>query len=289
MLQMFRFSRLFLWLGGAGILILAALGMVFYVMPPLGDASDIVYLQADETPFKVRPSEEGGQKIAHQDSRFMAYLDKGETETEEKEIIHLHEDLPEPPPVSIETEKPAQPAPAQEGERAITAAGTKNPENPENSENPEKQSVMATPLVQEQTDTAPAEAKPASPDDIPAANGQPEDKGSPAVPVKRPVELANIQKKNNNQALADAGWRQIQIAAFQDQNKADTAAALLSEKHKARLNGYVLSATIIQKADGGQFWRVMSQAMPAAEANAICDALKKAGQDCFLRKIQREQ
>lgn len=281
MLQMFRFSRLLFWLGGAGILILAALAVIFYVMPPLRDTGDIVYLQAHETPFKVRPSEEGGQKIAHQNSRFMSYLDKGEAETEEKEILHLNEDLPEPPPVPIEAEKPSDTAPAQAGGQGLAAADT---------ENPEKQSVMATPLAQAQTDTPPVTAdKPDSTDNTSAANGQAEDKTSPAVPVKRPVELANIQKKANNQANPDASWRQIQIAAFQDQDKADTAAALLSQKHKARLNGYILSATIIQKADGGQFWRVMSEAMPAAEANAICDALKKAGQDCFLRKIQEGQ
>jgi hypothetical protein len=281
MLQMFRFSRLLFWLGGAGILILAALAVIFYVMPPLRDTGDIVYLQADETPFKVRPSEEGGQKIAHQNSRFMSYLDKGEAETEEKEILHLNEDLPEPPPVPIEAEKPSDTAPAQAGTQELAAADT---------ENPEKQSVMATPLAQVQTDTSPVTAdKPDSTDNTSAANGQAEDKASPAVPVKRPVELANIRKKANNQAKPDASWRQIQIAAFQDQDKADTAAALLSQKHKARLNGYILSATIIQKADGGQFWRVMSEAMPAAEANAICDALKKAGQDCFLRKTQEGQ
>jgi len=281
MLQMFRFSRLLFWLGGAGILILGALSVIFYVMPPLRDTGDIVYLQADETPFKVRPSEEGGQKIAHQNSRFMSYLDKGEAETEEKEILHLDEDLPEPPPVPIEAEKPSDTAPAQAGGQGLAAADT---------ENREKQSVMATPLAQAQTDTPPVTAdKPDSTDNTSAANGQAEDKASPAVPVKRPVELANIRKKNNNQAKPDASWRQIQIAAFQDQDKADTAAALLSQKHKARLNGYILSATIIQKADGGQFWRVMSEAMPAAEANAICDALKKAGQDCFLRKIQEGQ
>ena len=278
MLQMFRFSRLLFWLGGAGILILAALAVIFYVMPPLRDAGDIVYLQADETPFKVRPSEEGGQKIAHQNSRFMSYLDKGEAETEEKEILHLNEDLPEPPPVPIEAEKPADTVPAQAGAQGLAAANT---------ENPERQSVMATPLAQVQTDTSPVTGD--STDNTSAVNEQAEDKASPAVPVKRPVELANIRKKNNNPAKPDASWRQIQIAAFQDQNKADTAAALLSQKHKARLNGYVLSATIIQKADGGQFWRVMSEAMPAAEANAICDALKKAGQDCFLRKIQEGQ
>ena len=281
MLQMFQFSRLLFWLAGAGILILATLAVIFYVMPPLRDTGDIVYLQADETPFKVRPSEEGGQKIAHQNSRFMSYLDKGEAETEEKEILHLNEDLPEPPPIPIEAEKPADTVPAQAGGQGLAATNT---------ENPEKQSVMATPLAQVQTDTSPVTAdKPDSTDNTSAANGQAEDKASPAVPVKRPVELANIRKKNNNQAKPDASWRQIQIAAFQDQNKADTAAALLSQKHKARLNGYILSATIIQKADGGQFWRVMSEAMPAAEANAICDALKKAGQDCFLRKIQKGQ
>ena len=91
MLQMFRFSRLLFWLGGAGILILSTMAVIFYVMPPIRDTGDIVYLQADETPFKVRPSEEGGLKIAHQNSRFMSYLDKGEAETEEKEILHLNE------------------------------------------------------------------------------------------------------------------------------------------------------------------------------------------------------
>lgn len=258
---MFRFSRLLFLLGGAGILILSTLAAIFLVMPPLRGTGDIVYLQADETPFKVRPSEEGGQKIAHQNSRFMSYLDKGKAETEEREILHLNENLPEPPPVPIEAEKQVDTAPVQAGAQGLPAADT---------ENSEKQSVMATPLAQ-------------------AANGQEEDKASPAVPIKRPVELANIQKKNNNLVKPDSSWRRIQIAAFQDQDKADTAAALLSQKHKARLNGYILSATIIQKADGGQFWRVMSEAMPAAEANGICDALKKAGQDCFLRKIQEGQ
>ena len=67
------------------------------------------------------------------------------------------------------------------------------------------------------------------------------------------------------------------------------AAALLSEKHKARLNGYILSANLIEKADGGKFWRVMTSQMPAQEAAAICDALKRAGQDCIVRKTQSTQ
>ena len=143
MLQMFRFSRLLFWLGGAGILILSTMAVIFFVMPPIRDTGDIVYLQANETPFKVRPSDEGGQKIAHQNSRFMSYLDKEKAETEEKEILHLNEDLPEPPPVPIDAEKPIDTTPAQAGAQGLAASDTKNPE---------KQSVMATPLAQEQTE-----------------------------------------------------------------------------------------------------------------------------------------
>ena len=73
----------------------------------------------------------------------MSYLDKGEAETEEKEILHLNEDLPEPPPVPIEAEKPVDTAPAQAGAQGLVAADT---------ENSEKQSVMATPLAQAQTE-----------------------------------------------------------------------------------------------------------------------------------------
>ncbi len=105
MLQMFKSRRLFLLLGGVGIVLAAGIIGIVFVMPPLNTADDIVYLKGDDTPYKVRPSEEGGQKIAHQDSRFMTYLDKGEAETEEAETISLKDELPEPPPVPLAEEK----------------------------------------------------------------------------------------------------------------------------------------------------------------------------------------
>ena len=61
MLQMFRFSRLLFWLGGAGILILSTMAVIFFVMPPIGDTGDIVYPQANETPFKVRRPMRGAE------------------------------------------------------------------------------------------------------------------------------------------------------------------------------------------------------------------------------------
>ena len=105
MLQMLKSRRFFLLLGGVGVVLAAGIASILFIMPPLNNAEDIVYLKGDDTPYKVRPSEEGGQKIAHQDSRFMNYLDKGEAEAEEAETISLKDDLPEPPPIQLEDEK----------------------------------------------------------------------------------------------------------------------------------------------------------------------------------------
>ena len=63
MLQMFRFSRLLFWLGGAGILILASLAIILYVMPPLRDTGDIVYLQAMRHLSKCARPKRAGRKL----------------------------------------------------------------------------------------------------------------------------------------------------------------------------------------------------------------------------------
>ncbi len=104
-----------------------------------------------------------------------------------------------------------------------------------------------------------------------------------AVPVAKPPVPARIKP------AIKAQHGKFNLPPFKPQKRADTAAALLSEKHKARLNGYTLSSNLIEKADGGKFWRVMTSPMPAAEAAAICDALKRAGQDCIVRKTQSTQ
>ena len=39
--------------------------------------------------------------------------------------------------------------------------------------------------------------------------------------------------------------------------------------------------------DDGVFWRVVSEPLPRVEADRICSALKRAGQDCILRKFDR--
>ena len=108
MLQILKLRRLFIFLGLTGLFIVAGIVSVFMVMTPLTVKNGVVYIQGDDTPYKVRPSEEGGQKIAHQDSRFMAFLDKGKDAGEEAEIIKLNDDQPEPPPIQLESKKEAE-------------------------------------------------------------------------------------------------------------------------------------------------------------------------------------
>jgi hypothetical protein len=248
------------------------------IMTPLTGEGDVVYLQGDDTPYKVRPSEEGGQKIAHQDSRFMAFLDKGEDAGEEVEIVNLNDDLPEPPPIQLEEEKEADASAAVD----LTKLSPKTdaPAKPI-----ETETVLATPLIDANEINTDA-------DSGAAETGQSTDSGIIAAPIPTPKPENPTPKqpaKEKKPINPDTPIRQIQLAAFQSQNRADTAAALLSEKHKTRLKGYVLSANLITKADGGQFWRVMTGQIPATEAAAICDALKKAGQDCILRKANKQQ
>lgn len=278
MLQMLKSRRLFIFLGLTGLFIVAGIVAVLMIMTPLTGEGDVVYLQGDDTPYKVRPSEEGGQKIAHQDSRFMAFLDKGEDAVEEVEIVNLNDDLPEPPPIQLEEEKEADASAAVD----LTKLSPKTdaPAKPI-----ETETVLATPLIDANEINTDA-------DSGAAETGQSTDSGIIAAPIPTPKPENPTPKqpaKEKKPINPDTPIRQIQLAAFQSQNRADTAAALLSEKHKTRLKGYVLSANLITKADGGQFWRVMTGQIPATEAAAICDALKKAGQDCILRKANKQQ
>ena len=77
----------------------------------------------------------------------------------------------------------------------------------------------------------------------------------------------------------------VQLAAFRDQQKAEEVAALLTEKHKSRLQGLGLGIMPIETNNSGVFWRVITEALPSEDARNLCDELKRAGQDCIFRKV----
>ena len=99
-------------------------------------------------------------------------------------------------------------------------------------------------------------------------------------PVKRP--LTPLVSKNT---AASGPSMMVQLAAFRDQKKAEEVAALLTEKHKSRLQGLGLGIMPIETNNSGVFWRVITEALPSEDARNLCDELKRAGQDCIFRKV----
>ena len=77
----------------------------------------------------------------------------------------------------------------------------------------------------------------------------------------------------------------IQLAAFRNDEKAREIASLLSEKHSSRLQGMRLQTMRLDTGSNGVFFRVVSAPMSRAEAENTCTKLRRAGQDCFLRKF----
>ena len=148
---------------------------------------------------------------------------------------------------------------------------------------PEPPPISAGKTDSAAADPAPDSATPAAPD---AAD----------VPVTGSENAAAIQKKTvkapSVKPAAKPAIRQsdepvfvIQLAAFRNDEKANEIASLLSEKHSSRLQGVRLQTMRLDTGSNGVFFRVVSAPMSRAEAENTCTKLRRAGQDCFLRKF----
>ena len=99
-------------------------------------------------------------------------------------------------------------------------------------------------------------------------------------PVKRPIKPLIIENP-----VANGPSMMVQLAAFRNQEKAQEVAALLTEKHRERLQGLTLGVMQADTGSTGMFWRVITEPPPTEDARGLCDALKRAGQDCIFRKV----
>ena len=148
---------------------------------------------------------------------------------------------------------------------------------------PEPPPISAGKIDSAAADPAPDSATPAAPD-------------APDVPVAGSENAATIQKKTvkapsviqaSKPAIkqSDGPVFVIQLAAFRNDDKAKEIASLLSEKHSSRLQGVRLQTMRLDTGSNGVFFRVVSAPMSRAEAENTCTKLRRAGQDCFLRKF----
>ena len=105
------------------------------------------------------------------------------------------------------------------------------------------------------------------------------------------LETAKPTKQNeitSNNSLSKQNGEPVflvQLAAFRSAEKAEEIASLLSAKHGSRLDGIQLQTMRLDTGTNGVFFRVVSPPLLRAKAETACTNLRRAGQDCFLRKF----
>ena len=255
-------------------------GAVTYFLMPIflpADQNDVQIITAEEGPIKVKPDDVGGKAIKNQDSAVMSMIANNAKTDVDVENLRPLSSAPELPPVALAEEK-ANKAPETKPDNATeteaetktetdnntiskTASGTSEPTDADNQTSASKSSE----------ESFSDEQKPISL--IPTAK--------PAVKAKKP---SNGGKKKK--AKTDDPLYRVQLAAFRNADKAAEVASLLTEKHRTRLNDTILETSKIETKDNGIFWRIVTESLVREEADKLCTLLKRAGQDCILRKVK---
>ena len=148
---------------------------------------------------------------------------------------------------------------------------------------PEPPPISAEKTDSTAADPAPDSATPAVPD----APDAPDEGSENAAAIQKKTVKAPSVKPAAKPAIkqSDGPVFVIQLAAFRNDDKAKEIASLLSEKHSSRLQGVRLQTMRLDTGTNGVFFRVVSAPMSRAEAENTCTKLRRAGQDCFLRKF----
>lgn len=252
----------------AGIVIMAGTA-TYFLLPLFLPAADrsVAIIKADPEPFKIQPADKGGKTVDHQNLMVVDIL-KGETAREQQtETLRPGAASPEPPALAVDTpDDKANTAPPTAGDTTASVAGTQD-DKP-------KSDVTA---VDTASKTPPS-----------AANPLPKPVAPPSsVPAKKPAPAAKPASGITKRVVViegDAPLYMIQLAAFRDQNKALEIVGILTEKHKKRLQSRQLETMRVDTGTNGVFHRVVSEPLPRDAADQLCAVLRRAGQDCFLRK-----
>ena len=239
-----------IWLMFLGIIIgLGAIGgFVTWPQLSLKTPADVIIVKAVDGPIKVKPLDPGGATVAHQDLLVIDMLKNGVVNTDEVETLRPVLSSPEPPP--IDGGKP---------ENATDQASSQT-------------GNMAT------ADKVPAPASEAGNASTPSVTSPKADTAKPKPKPEKTIAQAPT-KQGDGPAFV------IQLAAFRSAEKAEEIANLLSEKHSSRLESIKLQTMRLDTGANGIFFRVVSPPLPRLVAETACAKLRRAGQDCFLRKF----
>ncbi|MDA9929625.1 SPOR domain-containing protein [Alphaproteobacteria bacterium] len=268
----------------------------------LNQATDVAVIKGSSEPFKVKPKDSGGMKIPHQDTTVMSMIGQLLPADEAVEILRPPSAVPEMAPTSdgemaVNTaddsseaaEVASDPEPvvgdlAAAPEQVADAEDTPDTTSGENTPKGEDNSVDEDGPGEPTTKTA-QQAPAGTPDDASRNAAGGEDVAIPEmqVPLSKPDRMeATKERLNSNEPLYI-----VQLAAFREASKAVEQAGLLSKKHESRLAEVTLGTMKVDTGENGIFWRVVTEPLLRSEADALCTGLKRAGQDCILRKFNK--
>jgi cell division septation protein DedD len=274
------------WFGALAMIVIMVGTATYFMLPRLLPKAedDIAIIKASDAPLKVRVAESKEQTVDHQDLLVVEILKNGDADDGQTETLRPGAASPEPPPVEdpkITADSKAEQTASKDPAPAVTeiaATQTPVPAKKNTEESAEKSKASQTALNTPRP-TAASKAAPAPATATATATKKPPQPKSESKPV------ASISKRVIV-IEGDAPLYMIQLAAFRNQKKADEIAIILSEKHKTRLGDATLETMRIDTTSNGTFHRVVSAPMPRKDADTLCSVLRRAGQDCFLRKYE---
>ena len=287
-----RKLSLILW--GLVLLSVCGAGFVWFGSSADQNNSDITVLRPDQGPFKVKPIESRGFEIETSNTTVLDMLDGTQPRSEGTETLALPDGQPELPPVQTTDLKEtpdtpststasgvgAMPAPNQTAGAippATAPAAAQGEAASESKTNDGTQVIIAKRLSSGSDDIA------SEPDTKSSASVS--EASEIASPVARPkLENRVIKKQIIEPDLSNPDLFMVQLAAFRNREKAETASSLLTKKHNKRLMGLMLGVMQVEAKNSTMFWRVITEPLPPKDARKICGDLKRSGQDCILRK-----
>lgn len=296
--------------GGVAVLIVAGIGYVLFMSPQQMD--EVAIIKADERPYKIVPVNPGGADIKNTDSAFLNSLDRDNQSLEGGEQLLPEDPVPELPPIDITADIEQQAADTSyemPDEVPDEMSGEMSDEVPADAMIDETTTDTASASIISETDMnnsnadaaminqpdadQPPVPEPLSDTTSGAETNLPQDPVQTDTDTDTDIDINKtassgvpIPKAGKNLTRPDeskTSFYRIQLAAFKNEGKAMQVAAVLMNKHISRLDQVSIGVMLHDAGEQGVFYRVVTDPMPRANANKLCNTLKSVGQDCILR------
>jgi len=282
---------------GGGLVVASLTFGGAYLWLGQSSSNQLVVIKAPTSPVRVAPEDPGGLKLNSIDSPVMDLLvEQANQDEKNAEVLVPSESEPELPPIEVAPENP-EPDTADSNMDDSEQVATAQSENITDDAEAEVEPAVPEPVVSADATTEADTVT--NQDDAPAADvkeektaeqsnqsDQPKDEIADAIsslasdqPAPKP-ETPKIVTPSDT----DAPRFVVQFAAFKSETRAKNTAAVLATKHASRLNEITLG--YMRRDD---YWRVVTEPMPRADATSLCRMFRSVGQDCITKLMEQPQ